>query len=123
MPVFLYLCLSISLCQFVCLSLCFGDYTLYLNWPSRVFANRRARGSVPTNPVMNATETEPLKDYQPYDMTGAQQHPAPVVSKSTHLPQLLSGQLSILRLVFFYYMSHMHFLILYSVLIGTKINL
>ena len=42
---------------------------------------RRARGSVPINPVINATETEPLKEYQPYDMTGAQQHPAPVVSR------------------------------------------
>ncbi|KAK2154432.1 hypothetical protein LSH36_269g10013 [Paralvinella palmiformis] len=45
---------------------------------------RRARGSVPINPVINATETEPLKEYQPYDMTGAQQHPAPVsVSQSS----------------------------------------
>ena len=67
---------------------------------------------MPANPVMNATETEPIKDYQPYDMTGAQQqHPAPVVSKHIHIyvividTSLPLGTLLILLNVFAIYTS------------------
>lgn len=36
---------------------------------------RRARGAIPSNPVMNPNQPPPLKSYHTYDMSGA--HPAP----------------------------------------------
>ncbi len=46
---------------------------------------RRAHGSVPTNPVLNTgNDTEPLKSYQTYDMSGSGKNPK--AGQQTYIP-------------------------------------